>query len=666
MAYVLTKTCTTFNIQTLNIFNQWFMVAASRTPLSHKCRILCRVQEPSNLRYIHLKRTLNAATISQKDIKEGDIDQGTLPDIVQYITDKHIIYSSHIADRSVKLDYRSKQKIEMKFKANQDLKRKLESVPLIIEKMLSVNKQISDEIEMAAENIPTKNIAVSYPYSHVEKVDLKETIVESKTNMKESLSTDIGLTVREDIACRLQAYEDGVLKELTSAENNLPPDYIHSSVNDDTMHNLDPELPSLKKQYGTNDPAVPASNVPCGGCGAQLHCQDSALPELFEGLDRGELRSVLCQRCYFLKYYKMALNVRVSPEVYPEMLKPIKDQKALVMVVVDLLDMPCSIWPKLMDIIGTRRPVVVVGNKVDLLPADGKNHLHRVKKSLVAAVEKTDLGRANIRHIALVSAHTGFGIESLITKIQHSWGTKGHIGRTLESGKEPEEKVDPFSTNMKTLPKEQRKILGINTSDPKYSLGRWCYDTPGTVQPDQLINLLTHEELLKVLPHKLISPRTYCLQSGQSLFIGGLARLDLLYSPKSVRFTVFRSQHLPITIVKTVDASAFYRNYLGSELLGVPVGNKERLQNWPPLCPQNIKTFSVDKRSSCADVVLSSAGWVAVTGLGSHAIELRGWAPDGRGIYLRDPSLLPLASNLKGLRIGKSPAYRPHKIFVPR
>ncbi|XP_042203104.1 nitric oxide-associated protein 1-like isoform X2 [Homarus americanus] len=635
MAYVLTKTCTTFNIQTLNIFNQWFMVAASRTPLSHKCRILCRVQEPSNLRYIHLKRTLNAATISQKDIKEGDIDQGTLPDIVQYITDKHIIYSSHIADRSVKLDYRSKQKIEMKFKANQDLKRKLESVPLIIEKMLSVNKQISDEIEMAAENIPTKNIAVSYPYSHVEKVDLKETIVESKTNMKESLSTDIGLTVREDIACRLQAYEDGVLKELTSAENNLPPDYIHSSVNDDTMHNLDPELPSLKKQYGTNDPAVPASNVPCGGCGAQLHCQDSALPgfvpkELFEGLDRGELRSVLCQRCYFLKYYKMALNVRVSPEVYPEMLKPIKDQKALVMVVVDLLDMPCSIWPKLMDIIGTRRPVVVVGNKVDLLPADGKNHLHRVKKSLVAAVEKTDLGRANIRHIALVSAHTGFGIESLITKIQHSWGTKGdvyivgctnsgkstlfnallgsdmcktsatslirrattspwpgttlnmlkfpvlrpsghmlylrvkrlkeeqrktaevdklkpfytksvslgtlsgHIGRTLESGKEPEEKVDPFSTNMKTLPKEQRKILGINTSDPKYSLGRWCYDTPGTVQPDQLINLLTHEELLKVLPHKLISPRTYCLQSGQSLFIGGLARLDLLYSPKSV------------------------------------------------------------------------------------------------------------------------------------
>lgn len=74
---------------------------------------------------------------------------------------------------------------------------------------------------------------------------------------------------------------------------------------------------------------------------------------------------------------------------------------------------------------GTRRPVVVVGNKVDLLPADGKNHLQRVKDSLIAAIEKTDLGRANIRHVALVSGYTGFGIESLITKIQHSWGTKG-------------------------------------------------------------------------------------------------------------------------------------------------------------------------------------------------------------------------------------------------
>lgn len=25
--------------------------------------------------------------------------------------------------------------------------------------------------------------------------------------------------------------------------------------------------------YGTPDPTMPASNVPCGGCGAHLHCK---------------------------------------------------------------------------------------------------------------------------------------------------------------------------------------------------------------------------------------------------------------------------------------------------------------------------------------------------------------------------------------------------------
>jgi len=33
--------------------------------------------------------------------------------------------------------------------------------------------------------------------------------------------------------------------------------------------------------YGTADPALPASDVPCHGCGAHLHCKDSGLPGKF-------------------------------------------------------------------------------------------------------------------------------------------------------------------------------------------------------------------------------------------------------------------------------------------------------------------------------------------------------------------------------------------------
>lgn len=62
----------------------------------------------------------------------------------------------------------------------------------------------------------------------------------------------------------------------------------------------------------------------------------------------------------------------------------------------------------------------------------------------------------------------------------------------------------------------------------------------------QIINLLTHEELLKVLPKKLIRPRSFSVTSGKTLFLGGLARLDIIYGPESVRYkvNVFRTREM--------------------------------------------------------------------------------------------------------------------------
>lgn len=74
------------------------------------------------------------------------------------------------------------------------------------------------------------------------------------------------------------------------------------------------------------------------------------------------------------------------------------------------------------------------------------------------------------------------------------------------------------------------------------------------------------------------------------------------------RLTVFASEHIPINIVETVEASAFYRQYLGSSLLGIPIGIEERLLHWPVLKPKDMRTLGTGQRQSCADVVLSSAG----------------------------------------------------------
>lgn len=184
--------------------------------------------------------------------------------------------------------------------------------------------------------------------------------------------------------------------------------------------------------YGTPNPNVPVSQVPCGGCGALLHCQNPSIPgylpsEIFKTCDRHDLRGHICQRCRFLREHDVALKVSISPEDYPKVISAIQDKYAMVVLVVDLLDFPCSIWPGLLDIIGKKRPVIVVGNKIDLIPQDSRGYLDHVKKCLVNELEKSGLSRANVKHVSLVSATTGYGVEELITKIQHVWAMKGDV-----------------------------------------------------------------------------------------------------------------------------------------------------------------------------------------------------------------------------------------------
>lgn len=121
--------------------------------------------------------------------------------------------------------------------------------------------------------------------------------------------------------------------------------------------------------YGTPDPNIPVSSVPCSGCGAHLHCKDSSIPgyvpsELFARLDKDQLSTINCQRCHFLINYNTAINVTVKPEDYIDIVSTIKDKFALAIILVDLLDFPCSIFTGLKEILGKNRPVFIVGNKV--------------------------------------------------------------------------------------------------------------------------------------------------------------------------------------------------------------------------------------------------------------------------------------------------------------
>lgn len=217
-------------------------------------------------------------------------------------------------------------------------------------------------------------------------------------------------------------------------------------VSDPVVTDVDfplPTLPSKKKKQkprkvhehkvvGTADGSVAASDTPCAGCGARLHCLDPERPgfvpsEKFKEVV-GALSDGVCQRCHLLVHHSMALRVRVEEDEFKRIIAQVRHRGVLVLCMVDVLDLPNTIIPDLVDLVGDNKSIFVLGNKIDLVPPDSRGYLKRLRERLVEMCAQVGMcpGR-NIKGVHLISAKTGYGVEGLISKIQSSWKHKGDI-----------------------------------------------------------------------------------------------------------------------------------------------------------------------------------------------------------------------------------------------
>lgn len=186
------------------------------------------------------------------------------------------------------------------------------------------------------------------------------------------------------------------------------------------------------KIFGTPDEDEPVSDTCCSGCGTFLHCTATHIPGYLPSqkykalLQEGGLSGATCQRCHLLIHHHKALNLQMSRDQYRAVVQQVRPQQALVLLVVDLLDLPDSIIPDLSELVGTNKHIVVLGNKIDLIPGDAPNYLQRIKRQLSQYCQDAGFG-GQVTDIHLISAKTGYGIESLISNLQRSWKYKGDV-----------------------------------------------------------------------------------------------------------------------------------------------------------------------------------------------------------------------------------------------
>jgi ribosome biogenesis GTPase YqeH len=356
------------------------------------------------------------------------------------------------------------------------------------------------------------------------------------------------------------------------------------------------------------------------GCGVKLQTtQANEAGYIPQAALKNEI--LICQRCFRLKQYNELTPISMQDSHFINLLNSIGEQRGLVVYLVDLFDVNGSWLSGLQRFVGDN-PILLVGNKIDLLP---KN----IRESKVIHWLKYMASEAGLKpiEVKVCSADSGQGIAELMETIESlrsnqnvfvvgttNVGKSTFINKILDKlGVEKDLRLTtsrfPGTTlNMVQIPLEDDQFL--------------C-DTPGIMNRQQLAHFVSTEEYKVIMPQKRIKPMVYQLNEKQSLFFGGVGRLDFI-AGASQAFVCYMSNQLYIHRTKLEKAEELYHKQLG-ELLVPP--DSSSLENWPGLL-----TYSFKIPSAPTDIVFPGLGWVTLKGSGAQIVA---HVPKGSAVILR-------------------------------
>jgi len=263
---------------------------------------------------------------------------------------------------------------------------------------------------------------------------------------------------------------------------------------------------------------------------------------------------------------------------------PNNSKKGVVLVVVDLVDFDGSFPVDAVDALEPHAErgaieIVLVANKVDLMPAQAT----RARLTQFVRRRAKAFGMQSASEVLLASATAGMGIRVLSDELEDILRNRGghkkkdvYVVGAQNAGKSslinrlssrydgPTDKTGgPLASHVPGTTIGVLKLEGILPNETD------VYDTPGLLQPHQLSARMTADEAKIILPKKRMIPRTYRIQIGGTIHIGGVSRIDLLDAPqRTIYVTVWCSNDVPLhyTTNGAKNGDEIYAKHAGTKL----------------------------------------------------------------------------------------------------
>ncbi len=299
----------------------------------------------------------------------------------------------------------------------------------------------------------------------------------------------------------------------------------------------------------------------CKGCGAILQNQEEEKAGFIPNLTEN---SMYCKRCFRMKNYGELPKIVATNKEYEMVIDQVVKRNGLMIFIVDLFAFKATFHQSMIDKL-KNKDVIIVANKYDVFPKSTN------PSSIVEWVSRQcQKIHFKVSAIHIVSSKKMYFIDDLMRTID--WLRRGRdvyfVGCANVGKSSLINALLKRNTTMQNDLITTSVIPGTTLSEiriPFFEDNQALVDTPGLINPSDVLNQLLPNSYLRIVPNKEMKPKTFQLTSGHALFLGGLACLKF-FECHTISVIVYTSAELYLHRCKVENVDKLWETQLGNLL----------------------------------------------------------------------------------------------------